>query len=123
MDKQKIEINSNLLNQINASFREPKNETVKTRPCRIKFCNRFITTSSGKTVWRNIAHAKSALINHFRMDYNICRSIQEEILGINDKYSYRGSSVVKDVIKKLEKDGYIQYIEVDVEEYASQKRR
>jgi hypothetical protein len=82
---------------------------VKTKPFRIKFNGKFITTTSGKTVWRNIGFAKLALLNHFQTSGTICNFIS-------------GYSHCKQIIKELTELGLIEYVEVDIAEYAIQKK-
>jgi hypothetical protein len=111
---------------IKSSFENAKYpKTVKTRPCRIKFNGEFITTRSKKTVWRNKAFAKSALLHHLRTIY-IAIAVNKYIL--NKKGSYRdlcyfGSDFeLKDLREELENLGIIEYVEVDLEDFAVQKK-
>jgi len=103
------------LNFIDSTFKST-NTTVKTKPCRIKFRGKFITTASKKTVWRNCGFAKSALLNHFQSDYSIC-TLAGTLYGVPD----RGYYSCKDLIRELENQNIVEYVEVDVEEFAQQK--
>lgn len=80
-----------------AAAKTPK--TVKTRPCRIKFNGEFITTSSKKTVWRNKAFAKSALLNHL-CSGSIAIAVNKYILT-NIYWRDEGSSFRKAAKDKL----------------------
>jgi len=106
-----------------AAAKTPK--TVKTRPCRIKFNGEFITTSSKKTVWRNKAFAKSALLNHLGSGY-IAIAINKYILkkqGLDRDLVYLGNGYeLKTLRDELEKLGIIEYIEVDIEDFAIQRK-
>lgn len=105
-----------------AAAKTPK--TVKTRPCRIKFNGEFITTSSKKTVWRNKAFAKSALLNHL-CSGSIAIAVNKYILnkqGSDRNLAYLGSYELKTLRDKLEKQGIIEYVEVDIEDFAIQKK-
>jgi hypothetical protein len=110
---------------IKSSFENAKYpKTVKTRPCRIKFNGEFITTSSKKTVWRNKGFAKSALLNHLQP---IGAAINQYILKKNaltstHHYSYVDSRIIKELRDELEKLGIIEYVEVDMEDFAVQKK-
>lgn len=99
-------------------------KTVKTRPCRIKFNGEFITTSSKKTVWRNKAFAKTALLNHLRSG-SIAIAINKYILnkqGPDRNLCYLSGYELKTLRDELEKLGIIEYIEVDIEDFAIQKK-
>jgi hypothetical protein len=104
------------LNLIESTFKSA-NTTVKTKPCRIKFRGKFITTASKKTVWRNCGFAKSALLNHFQTDYSIC-TLAGTLYGISTD---RGYYSCKDLIRELENQNLVEYVEVDLEEFAQQK--
>ena len=104
------------LNLIESTFKSI-NITVKTKPCRIKFRGKFITTASKKTVWRNCGFAKSALLNHFQSDYSICQLAGVLYGPLPD----RGYYSCKDLIRELENQNIVEYVEVDVEEFAQQK--
>jgi len=104
------------LNLIESTFKST-NTTVKTTPCRIKFRGKFITTARKETVWRNCGFAKSALLNHFQMDYSICQ-LAGTLYGIS---TVRGYYSCKDLIRELENQNIVEYVEVDVEEFAQQK--
>jgi hypothetical protein len=111
---------------INATFENAKYpKTVKTRPCRIKFNGEFITTSSKKTVWRNKGFAKSALLNHLRTR-DIAIVVNKYILnkkGSDRDLCYFGSDFeLKYLREELENLGIIEYVEVDLEDFAVQKK-
>ena len=109
---------------INATFEKAKlPETVRTRPCRIKFNGEFITTRSKKTVWRNIGFAKSALLHHFHSKI-ITESIYKYLLNVSDRsrYFYVPSDEIKKLRDELENLGIIEYVEVDMEGFAVQKK-
>jgi hypothetical protein len=110
---------------IDNSFEKAKlPRTVRTRPCRIKFNGEFITTSSKKTVWRNKAFAKAALLNHLRSG-SIAIAVNKYILnkqGSDRNLSYLGSYELKDLREELENLGIIEYVEVDLEDFAVQKK-
>lgn len=108
-----MNITPEIINVISSSFSPNKPpKTVKTRPCRIKFNGEFITTTSKKTIWRNKGFAKSALLNHLN-DPNIKISI------FNNRYV--GSREIAKLRDSLEQAGLIQYIEVDIEDFAVTK--
>ena len=111
---------------VEESFLESKcPKTVKTRPCRIKFNGKFITTGSKKTVWRNKAFAKSALLNHLGSGY-IAIAINKYILkkqGPDRDLVYLGNGYeLKTLRDELEKLVIIEYIEVDIEDFSIQKK-
>jgi len=111
---------------INDTFEKAKlSKTIKTRPCRIKFNGEFITTSSKKTVWRNIGFAKSALLHHLHSRY-IAIAINKYILnkqGTDRDLAYLGTQYdLKTLRDELEKLGIIEYVEVDIEDFAVQRK-
>ena len=109
---------------IDATFEKAKlPKTVKTRPCRIKFNGEFITTSSKKTVWRNKGFAKSALLQHLNGRV-ITLSIYEHVLNASNRhpYFYVPSDEIKKLRDELENLGIIEYVEVDIENFAVQKK-
>jgi len=116
MNTIKIPIDAQLISNIEQTFLERNSTTVKTKPCRIKFNGKFITTESKKTVWRNIGFAKSALLNHFN-----CQSTVSHYLKSTYNVDYAYGDVNKQLIRDLEAAGVIEYIEVDVESLAVQK--
>lgn len=103
-------------------------KTVKTRPCRIKFNGEFITTKSKKTVWRNKGFAKSALLHYFKSNIIISSAILEFILRaklVNQPWTavyYIKSETYKQIADELEKQGIVEYIEVDIEDFAIQRK-
>ena len=116
-----------VLKAVEESFLESKYpKTVKTRPCRIKFNGKFITTGSKKTVWRNKAFAKSALLNHLRSGGSIAIAINKYILNKQgpdrNLTSVLGSYELKTLRDELEKQGIIEFVEVDMEDFAIQKK-
>ena len=111
---------------IDATFEKANfSKTARTRPCRIKFNGEFIITISKKTVWRNKAFAKSALLHHLRTRY-IAIAINKYILnkkGSDRDLCYLGSDFeLKDLREELENLGIIEYVEVDMENFAVQKK-
>lgn len=87
------------LDIIKNSFKYDEVGNLKKRkqPFRVKFDDKFIITSSGKTVWPGIGAAKSAVINHLRsLSYQYKKDIP-----------YRSA---KELREKLEKVGLIQYV-------------
>ena len=113
---------------IDNSFEKAKlPKTVRTRPCRIKFNGEFITTRSKKTVWRNKGFAKAALLNHLH-ERPIGAAINQYILKKNaltstHHYSYVDSRIIKELRDELEKLGIIEYVEVELEDFAVQKQK
>ena len=116
MNTIKIPIDNRLISTIEQTFLGKNSTTVKTKPCRIKFNGKFITTESKKAVWRNIGFAKSALLNHFNCQHTVSQYLKSTY---NVDYTY--GSVNKQLIRDLETAGVIEYIEVDVESLAIQK--
>lgn len=112
----KIPIDDTLISTIEQTFLGRNSKTVKTKPCRIKFNGKFITTESKKTVWRNIGFAKSALLNHLNCQYTVSQHLKSSH-GLD--YTY--GSVNKQLIRDLEAAGVVEYVEVDVESLAIQK--
>ncbi len=112
---------------IDNSFEKAKlPKTVKTRPCRIKFNGEFITTRSKKTVWRNKGFAKSAFLNHLH-ERPIGEAINQYILKKNalthtHHHAYVDSRIIKELRDELEKLGIVEYVEVDLEDFAVQKK-
>jgi len=98
---------------IKSSFENAKcPKTVKTRPC--------------KTVWRNKGFAKAALLNHLH-ERPIGAAINQYILKKNaltstHHYSYVDSRIIKELRDELEKLGIIEYVEVDLEDFAVQRK-
>ena len=103
-------------------------KTVKTRPCRIKFNGEFITTKSKKTVWRNKGFAKSALLHHIKSNIIISSAILEFVLRaklVNQPWTAVDrikSETYKQIADELEKQGVVEYIEVDIENFAIQRK-
>jgi hypothetical protein len=113
-----------VIDAIKSSFENAKYpKTVKTRPCRIKFNGEFITTRSKKTVWRNKGFAKSALLHHFNGKI-ITESIYKYLLNASNRhpYFYVPSDEIKKLRDELENLGIIEYVEVDMENFAVQKK-
>lgn len=114
-----------VIDAIKSSFENAKcPKTVRTRPCRIKFNGEFITTRSKKTVWRNKGFAKAALLNHLQP---IGAAINQYILKKNalthtHHHAYVDSRIVKELRDELEKLGIIEYVEVDIENFAVQRK-
>lgn len=108
-----------------AAAKTPK--TVKTRPCRIKFNGEFITTGSRKTVWRNKGFAKSAFLHHIKSNTIIWPAIRDFILKVRlanqpwNVIDYIKSETYKQIADELENQGIIEYVEVDIEDFAIQK--
>lgn len=124
-----MNIPSEVIQAIGQSFAVTKTpKTVKTRPCRIKFNGEFITTGSKKTVWRNKGFAKAALLNHIKSIPIISSAIREFILKeklANKSWNvvdYIKSETYKQIAEELEKQGFVEYIEVDIEDFAIQKK-
>lgn len=118
-----------VIQAIGQSFAVTKTpKTVKTRPCRIKFNGEFITTGSRKTVRRNKGFAKSALLNHIKSTAIISSAIREFILKeklANKPWNvvdYIKSETYKQIAEELEKQGIVEYVEVDIEDFAIQKK-
>lgn len=112
----KINLDDALISSIEQTFLGRSSTAVKTKPCRIKFNGKFITTESKKTVWRNIGFAKSALLNHFNCQHTVSQYLKSTY---NVDYTY--GSVNKQLIRDLEAAGVIEYVEVDMESLAIQK--
>lgn len=107
--KDSVKITQDLINVVSATFVK-KTSTVKTKPCRVKFEGQFITTESGKTVWRNIGFAKSAMLNHLNSQLAISVYLQK-ILGTPYVYG----KIVKEMLRELERAGVVEYVEVNDE--------
>ena len=65
---------------INTSLPEELNDPKKLNPkpleaWMIKIDGNFITTSSGKSVWKAVGHAKNALRNHFEVTHSKCNRV------------------------------------------------
>ncbi len=113
-----MEITSEIIDVVGKSFSYDEAKKIKTRPHRIKFMGKFITTGSNKTIWRNKGFAKLALINHFETNDKIIELIKQ--ISKENKFCY--SNETKELIKKLEADGYIEYAEVDLDGFAVSKK-
>ena len=114
----RIQIDESIIDLVGSTFKKGKQpKTVKTRPCRIKFNGELITTNSNKTIWRNKGFAKSALLNHLYGSGRMDKAIQE-IVGS----PYFNKEILKNLIKDLEAAGIIQYVEVEIEDFAVSKR-
>lgn len=81
---------------------------IKTKPCRVKFKGNFIVTINGKTIWRNKGFAKISLGHHLNAS--------------SDVFKFIGNNRAPDIIKELEQTGLIEFVEVEVEEFAVAKR-
>lgn len=88
---------------------------VKTKPRRVKFLGEFITTASKKTVWRNRGFAKSALVCHFQSSHALCL-LAGKLFGSGSGYYH-----CKDLIRALEAQKAIEYVDVEIEELAQRK--
>jgi len=111
-----IPIDTDLINTIHSTFRTDCPHVVKTKPVSISFNGFFIKTSSNKTVWRNIGFAKTALLNHFENN----DEIREFICKRTGDYPYKDN--LKELIRTLESMGVIKYVEVDIEDFACQRK-
>ena len=111
-----INIDLSILSLISATFKTNKPNKVKTKPCRIQFQGEFITTASNKTVWRNIGFAKSALLNHFESSEIVNTILKAQLQKSPQKQD------IKNLIKQLENAGFIKYVEVEIENYATEKK-
>ncbi len=99
---------------------KPTKPIKKARPHRIKFMGEFVTLNSGKTVWKRIGDAKSALNNHFdsyatigafrRYETPSSVNLIMQNLFADKKYPYQH---VKELIDLLEKAGVVEFVPVD----------
>lgn len=90
-------------------FEDPKKKKVKS--CRIKVNGQFIVMPNGKTVWRRIGHAKSALVNALGSKFTFVDSIT----GIEGfKLNYReADKYYQNFIDFLQKEGILEFVEID----------
>ena len=102
---------------IGATFTYKKPSTVKTKPCRILFQQKYITTQSGKNIWRNLGFAKLALLNH------ITSTVNNRFDGSRPGWQNRlSNSEAKVLIAELVDSGVIQFVEAEIESFAESKR-
>jgi hypothetical protein len=102
------------LSRLQQSFPEFKEKKVSTKPCRIKFCGKFIRLSSGKTIWRTKGFAKTALLNHLKDS----RELPKSCYHFAGTVPYVVSDEVKKLLRELESTGVVQYVEVGTQEFA-----
>ena len=77
----------------------------KVKPCRIKFNGKFITTTSGKTVWKARGHAKCAFLNHLidLFSYGLLKDYLKDFKSC--------SIFAKEAFQALEMMGTLEFIE------------
>jgi hypothetical protein len=108
--KEKLELTQVLLNGISESLSQHPRKIKKIKPCRIKFMGNFISTESGKTLWRRKGDAKLAFLNHLESSFKFKKFLMENNI-CNDRTFYYID--FKELKHELEKSGYIEYIEID----------
>ena len=94
-----IQLSQRLITEINDSF--PRLSRKGESTYRIKFCGNYVTTYSGKTVWRTKGYAKAAFQQHLG-------NIFLDEFGID----YRNR---KELLPLLEKEGYLEFVEFSYE--------
>jgi hypothetical protein len=112
-----INIDQTVLESMNSSFPKHDHHLRKSTPCRIRFNGRFITTLSGKTLWRTVGHAKTALLHHFETVASRDKYKPNKTLGFLPvtQYGYIDGNTMKGFIRQLEAEGHIEYVAVDNE--------
>lgn len=98
---------------------KPTKPIKKARPHRIKFMGEFVTLNSGKTVWKRIGDAKSALHHHFatqtyshydpKADQSIINQLLKQFFS-HEGYPYQHTSKLTSL---LEKAGVVEFVPVD----------
>lgn len=105
------------LNIIAATFNiDPNAKSIKV--VRIKFLGKYVTLNSGKTIWKRIGDAKSALIHHLgsQARYRQRTAFSDLINSYNDRpmddpnYYLPAPKDIKAFSRDLEKLGYIEYV-------------
>ena len=77
-------MNSEDLNVVMKSFKySTSTDLKKSRPCRMKIDGKFITTVSGKTVWRRTCDAKNALHHHIKrvVGYGVAKEVYNHLIS------------------------------------------
>ena len=108
----KINIDQDVLRQIDATFMKKDHRLRKSTPCRVRFLGKFITTKSGKTLWRTMGHAKSAILNHFERCSRFGYGLPFLPRG---QYGYVDGETMKGFIRQLESEGHLEYVPVNNE--------
>lgn len=96
-----------VLKQIDDSFGEVKQK--KCVPYRIKYKGRYITLNSGKSLWKQLGHAKSALTNHLKL-YSCCPHIGEDISEDWNMRHTIGKKLDEEILETIMKD--IEFVPV-----------
>ena len=85
----------------NSKLGQPLKPQARITPYRIKINGQYLTTRSGKTVWKRLGDAKNAFHNH--LDY------------INHEYDYKnrplpGTANTRwEMLKKWEEEGFLEF--------------
>ncbi len=102
----------------------------KVTPCRIKLGDKFVITKSGKTIWRRIGDAKTALrvecndrfnesakaIYQYKMDGRLEYSINGKVVTSDDFYEIK-EKAIKSVLAKAE------YVTASTEDFVNAGRK
>lgn len=89
-------IPENILKVVIDSFNIEQKTIKKTIPHRIKINGNFITTMSGKTIWKTLGHAKSALNHHI-----------SNIIGYKRFMSYEDYKILQNLAGKERTPKYV----------------
>ena len=111
----KINIDQDVLTQIDATFVKKDHHLRKSTPCRVRFLGKFITTKSGKTLWRTVGHAKSAILNHFEQQCGSYHGKKNLPFLPRSQYGYVDGETMKGFIRQLESEGHLEYVPVNNE--------
>jgi hypothetical protein len=79
----------------------------KRRPCRLVLNNKYMMVLSGKHLWNNPGHAKTAFRNHVE-------SVGQELMGqyLGGPYREAAYKAMKELATELIEDGTVKIVEV-----------
>lgn len=118
-----MKYSTQLINDFVAQFKPAPNPNVKKKkPCRIKVNGNFVSFGAkNKTVWKCKRDAKSAFTCHFECGSNILidqnkTPVSSYLLGGKVRhyfYSREESAAWKDFVDFLQKEGILEFVEID----------
>ncbi len=79
------------------------------KPVRVKVNGKYIYTKSGKSLWKTVGHAKSAIKHHFCSMYQ--NPLEKEVYYGNQATGYKEHNAVwAGFIKHLEEKGILEFV-------------
>lgn len=113
-----MQLSEHNLQTIKQTFEYRAYKTKPIRPCRVKFMGEFVTTESGKTIWRRIGDAKSAINLHIYNKRDLFfEFLPHEKSSYDGRFLYIKSSTIKELMTYLEKEKILEYVEVSADHW------